>query len=453
MAKKLVLIVVDGMTPAAFEDAIASGRAPALATLAAHGSYRQAVSVFPSLTPVCLTSIATGAGPDVHGIPSLVWWHRRERRIVEYGSSFRALRAAGLSQAIIDTIYNMNQRHLAADAVTVYEALEDAGLVAAAVNITCYRGRTRYLPTLPWVTKPAFGPTRFFYYNLFESDETGAPLAVGNRARGSVDAYAAAVGRWLVTRDGFDFLTYYLSDFDYASHAHGPEGAADVALERTDAAIGALVEAAGGIDEFLARYAVILNSDHGQTSVGRAARLESSFADLEHEVVVVASNRAGQVYLLPSARVGADELARRLDGSPSIETTLRREGEDAVARREGEELRFRPTAGGWETSGDVSLLDHPDALHRAWSALANPNAGELLVSAGEGWELTDLGGSHHAGGGSHGSLVARDSLVPLLTIGLDAAPTRITEIAPAVLRHFGVEVPASMRAAALTHAV
>ena len=27
--------------------------------------------------------------------------------------------------------------------MTVYEALEDAGLTAAAINITCYRGRLR----------------------------------------------------------------------------------------------------------------------------------------------------------------------------------------------------------------------------------------------------------------------------------------------------------------------
>ena len=93
--KKLVLIVVDGMTPAAFERAVESGRAPALALLAARGAYRRATSVFPSLTPVCLSSIATGSGPDVHRIPHLVWWHREERRIVEYGSSFAALRAAG----------------------------------------------------------------------------------------------------------------------------------------------------------------------------------------------------------------------------------------------------------------------------------------------------------------------------------------------------------------------
>jgi predicted AlkP superfamily pyrophosphatase or phosphodiesterase len=441
-AKKLVLIVVDGMTPATFERAVEGGRAPALALLAERGSYRQATSVFPSLTPVCLSSIVTGAGPDVHHIPSLVWWHRRERRIVEYGSSFAALRAAGMAQAIVDTIFNMNQRHLGADAVTVYEALEDAGLVTAAVNITCYRGRHRHLPTLPWVTRAAYGPKRFFYYSLFESDRTGAPLAVRNRAAGSIDAYAAAVGRWLVTRDGFDFLAFYLSDFDYASHLRGPEGAEDVALDRTDAAIGALLEAAGGPDEFLDRYAVVLHSDHGQTAVERAATLQESFTGLEDEILVTASNRAGQVYLLPGARVDVAALARRLDGEAAVETTLRREAAEAVARREGEELRFRPGGGGgWETTGDATVLGYPDGLNRAWSALANPNAGELLVSAADGWELADLGGRHHAGGGSHGSLSAGDSLVPLLTVGLDAAPARITDVVPAVLAHFGVESP------------
>ena len=447
MPKKLVLIVVDGMTPAAFERAVAGGHAPALALLAERGAYRQATSVFPSLTPVCLSSIATGSGPDVHHIPHLVWWHRGERRIVEYGSSFAAVRAAGVAQSLTDTIYNLNQQHLSKKAVTVYEALEDAGYVTGAVNITCYRGRTRHNPTLPWVTKPAFGPKRFFFYSLFESDATGAPLAVRNRQAGSIDAYAAAVGRWLVTRDGFDFLVYYLTDFDYASHVHGPLGADDVALERTDAAIQALLDAAGGPDEFLERYAVILHSDHGQTTVQDAAQLELPLARFSNEIVVTASNRAGQVYLLPDARCEAADLARSLDGEVAVETTLRREGDEAVARREGEEVRFHPNETGWEWSGDASILDHPDAFHRSWSALANPNAGELLVSATEGWELMDLGGRHHSGGGSHGSLSEGDSIVPLLTIGVDAAPSRITDVTPAVLEHFGVGVPASMRIA------
>ena len=81
-------------------------------------------------------------------------------------------------------------------------------------------------------------------------------------------------------------------------------------------------------------------------------------------------------------------------------------------------------------------------MQRSWAALANPNAGDIIVSAAAGWELTDRGGRHHAGGGSHGSLAAADSEVPILSIGTDAQPTSITDLAPLALAHFAVEPPA-----------
>lgn len=436
--KKFVLIVIDGLTPAVFEAAADSPDTPALAALAANGRYRRAVSTFPSLTPVCLSSLATGAHPDVHGIPHLVWYSRDEGRVVEYGSSFGAIRAAGVTRSIRDAVLNMTQRHLAARAVTVFEAIEDAGLTPAAINFTCYRGRTLHRPTVPGVP-PVLGPRRFFFYNLFESDVTGAPLAVRNRAAGTVDGYAAAAGRWLVTRDGFDLLVFYLSDYDFASHLYGPDEAHE-ALVRSDRAVAALLEASGGVDEFLERYSVVLCSDHGQTRVDRPAQLESSFTGVE-DVLVTASNRAGMVYRLPGARQDARTLARRLDGEPAADVVLFREDAEAVARRDGEELRFAPTADGWKTSGDESVLDHPHGLERAWAALANPNAGELIVSATPGWELSDLGGRHHVGGGSHGSLAAGDSEVPMLTVGLEAEPASITDVMPAVLAHFGLGPP------------
>jgi predicted AlkP superfamily pyrophosphatase or phosphodiesterase len=418
--RKVVLIVIDGLTPALFEDAVERRTTPALAFLADHGSYRRAVSTFPSLTPVCLSSIATGAHPDVHEIPHLVWWNRSEHRLVEYGSSFRAIRAAGLSRSILDTIYEMNAQHLSRRAVTLYEAIEDAGLTAAAVNITCYRGRHKHLPRIPGTAKAAYGPRRFFFYSLFESDLTGAPLAVRNRAGGTIDAYAAMVGRWLVTRDGFDCLVYYLSDLDYASHAYGPHNV-DAALARADDCVGALLEAAGGPDEFLERYDVVLCSDHGQTTVEHVASLSEAFAGIE--ALVTASNRAGMVY-------GADPraLAERLDGHAAVETTLFLEDGRPVARRDGVDVPLHE-------------LGYPDAEVRIRAALANPNAGEVLVSAAPGWEFADLGGRHHAGGGSHGSLTAGDSEVPMLVVGLDGPPDSITGVAPAVLSHLGVEVP------------
>ena len=102
-------------------------------------------------------------------------------------------------------------------------------------------------------------------------------------------------------------------------------------------------------------------------------------------------------------------VAERLDAQPSAGIVLFLEDGEVVARRDGDE--------------DVALLDTvPDGRVRAAAALRNPNAGEVLVSAAPGWEFLDLAGRHHRGGGSHGSLEAADSEVPMLTVGLgDAA--------------------------------
>jgi hypothetical protein len=150
-------------------------------------------------------------------------------------------------------------------------------------------------------------------------------------------------------------------------------------------------------------------------------------------------------YRLPGCREEAGAIARRLDGEDGAEVVLYREGEEAVARRDGEELRFGPSDGGWRTSGDPGLLEQPDALERAWAALANPNAGELIVSPSPGVEFVDLAGRSHLGGGSHGSLEAGDSEVPILTVGVAGRPRRIVDLAPLALAHFGVEPPAYAR--------
>jgi len=443
--RPLILVVIDGLTPSMLEAAIGSGETPNLAALSAHGAYRRVTSVFPSLTPVCLSSIATGAHGDVHEIPHLAWFDRREGRLVEYGSSFGAVRVAGIGRTLRDTLVNMNAQHLGVRAVTLFESLADAGLRTAAVNFTAYRGRTEHRSALPFLGS-VLGPEHFFFYNLFSSDRTGAPLSFRNRPAGSIDAYATAVGRWLVTRDAFDFLVFYLSDYDYASHVHGPDTALE-ALRRCDDAFGSLAGAAGGIDGLLERYAVVVMSDHGQTRVHEATSLGDVYGGVEG-VLPLGSNRAAHVYLLGACRLDPRDVAARLDAVPAAEVVLFREGAVAVARREGEELLFRPTSGGgFALSGDASILGYPDALARAWAALANPNAGAVLVSAAEGHEFTDLGGGHHVGGGSHGSLVTGDTEVPLLTVGVEGTARSIVDVAPLVLGHFGVSVPAYARAA------
>src|SRR5262249_26536929 len=111
-------------------------------------------------------------------------------------------------------------------------------------------------------------------------------------------------------------------------------------------------------------------------------------------------------------------------------------GEWAVVERDGEALRFRPGDGvtdrrgaRWALNGEVGALaasvedgrfdsaDYPDALARVWSALTAPHAGDFIVSLAPGFEAVDWGGVSHAGGGSHGALLAGDSLGPLLFVG------------------------------------
>jgi hypothetical protein len=244
-----------------------------------------------------------------------------------------------------------------------------------------------------------------------------------------------------VMRAGVDFLSYYLPDYDFASHALGPGGAA-VALARSDDAVGALVDAAGGLDEFLDRYAVVVCSDHGQTPVKRAVRLHESLSDFrlhrpgarrEAQLVVTASNRAGMVYIRPGTTVEARTVAERLAGADGIDVALFREDDAGVALRDGEEVRIGRNDDGWQG--------------RARRALDNPNAGDVIVSAAPGVEFADLGGRHHAGGGSHGSLLDGDSLVPMLVLGGAIPPADIAGVAPLVLEHFGVEAPGYARAA------
>jgi hypothetical protein len=98
---------------------------------------------------------------------------------------------------------------------------------------------------------------------------------------------------------------------------------------------------------------------------------------------------------------------------------------------------------GLERDGDmIAAPGYPNALERVACLLECVNAGEVVCSAAAGFEFVDAGGSHHVGGGSHGSLSADDSVVPLITVGVDASwlpgEPSITDAYGLVQRHFGL---------------
>ncbi|HEX8051160.1 MAG TPA: alkaline phosphatase family protein [Solirubrobacterales bacterium] len=502
-AKKLVLTYVDSLRTDMLERAVAAGRAPTFGTLIERGTLiPDCVSSFPSVTPVASAEMVTGAGADRHWISGMNWYHRLERRYVEYGSSLEASRAFGVFRALYDLVYNMNLAHLSPEIETVFESLEDAGNRTACTPFLIYRGRQRHEVSLEGLLRRAidatklkfhhhtWGPADLFYGDLYASREvpcrsTSIP---GNR-----DGYAACCAAELLREDLYDFLLLSLPDNDNYSHHHGPEATVE-SIAKADAAFAVFAEAAGGLDRFLETHAVILLADHAQTEVHRglplAELLASEWSVLQPseerpelaQLAVSPTGRAAHVYLLSgeaepaepaevAARLGVIEgtdLVCRLedtDGKP-----LRREtpgpppgGAWAVVEREDAAIRFRPgdgvtdlRGGSWEVEGELGALEasvedgrfasetYPDSLARVWSALAAPHAGDFIVSLAPGFEAVDWGGVSHAGGGSHGALHAGDSLGPLLFVGCgpDSAEEReqwaLRDVAPVIREHFGL---------------
>jgi hypothetical protein len=475
--KKLVLAYVDSLRTDMLLRAIEEGRAPTFKGLVERGVLiPDCVSSFPSVTPVASAEIATGVGADEHWISGMNWYHRLERRYVEYGSSLEATRAFGVFRALYDLVYNMNLAHLSPEVETIFESLDDAGQRTACTPFLIYRGRHRHEVSLEGLLKRAvdatklkfhhhtWGPTDLFYGDLYASRKvpcrsTSIP---GNR-----DGYAACCGAELLREDLYDFLLLSLPDNDNYSHHHGPEATVE-SIARADAAFATYAEAAGGLEEFLAGHALILLADHSQSDVHRglplAELLGAEWSVLQPseerperaQLAVSPTGRAAHVYLLPGEGTRAEplEVAVRLGVTEGVELVCRLEGEDGLPlRREGPgmpaaggkwavvergeaTLRFRP--GGevgdlrgrsWETEGELEALaavvedgrlrseTFPDPLARVWSALTAPHAGDFVLSLAPGFEAVDWGGVSHAGGGSHGALHAEDSLGPLLFVG------------------------------------
>jgi hypothetical protein len=497
---KLILCVIDAMAPAMLERAVAEGQAPVLAELIRRGHYvPDCVAAFPSVTPVCAASIVTGTGQERHRIPAMNWYHREEQRYVEYGSSFRAAQRFGIARQLTDTVYNMNRAHLAAETLTVFEALDDIQVRTAGTTYLMYRGRHRHEPqrdstltrlAATLVRHPVLGPRELFYADIFSSRPTGCRSGLG--MPGVRDRHSGCVGAYLVEHDLFDFLLLSLPDNDWHSHKQGPEGQVQ-SLAHADEQLARLVQAGGGLDAFLEQHAMIVMADHSQALIAETIDLQPALAELEiagptasrlgaaagsvarrargeARIAVCPTQRAAMVYVLSEHRRSTlrSSVIRRtlpIDGVQLVMwLDLDAHGapaEGVIARPSVGELRFCPEgevrdARGlrWSVEGELGALDaslrdgrlhapaFPDALARVWSALTCPTSGDVLLSAAPGYEFLDWGGQAHVGGGSHGSLHAEDSLGALVLCGLDGAPERaqwaIRDVAPLITQHFGL---------------
>jgi hypothetical protein len=486
--KKLCLVVVDGMRPASLRKAIDDGAAPIFARLIREGyETGECISAFPSLTPVATATIVTGRGPGEHGIPSMNWYKRDERRYVDYGISFPSARRSGVISVLKDLVYRINEEHLSVDTPTFFESLEAAGVRCACTSYMIYRGPHEHefvgsgvagaVAGVTGMARPGYGPSDLLYGDIFDSLGTECRSAFG--VPGKRDQHAACAGIELVIDGRYEFMLLSFPDNDNWSHRNGPDEQ-HVSIANADAQFQRVIDAAGGYRRFMDEHAVIVVSDHSHSVVQEGFNLVE-LLEQEHEwevlrprrgrrrgdaeIAVSPAARAAHIYVLDPVHRGGrlPLLVEDLRREARIEQLFWRENGTAFAVLGDAELSFRPgtthrdrRGQTWDVEGDLIALDlfvedgeihseeYPDALARVWSALACPGAGDLIVTPALGHEFLDWGGVAHIGGGTHGSLHKVDSAAQLIVCGTgeqrrDQRAWSIADVNSLVLEHFGVE--------------
>lgn len=487
--KPVVLLVFDGIRPDVLRAAIQDGDAPTLGALARSGEMVwDATSVFPSITPAATAAIATGEPPSGSGILGHAWYDREGEQVIVYGAKTETVLATGPVKVLHNYVWRMNRDDLLAP--TLFEMLDERyGLDGACVNFPIRRGphehpvRVRsvkgYAGRSELLGASVGGPKEYFMGDLFYSRDLGLHGRGGvggiGRSAGINDRYAAGVGAALLRDRAAPFTLVYFFKGDSIAHHHGLAAQREY-VATLDRYAAEMFEWAGGVEGILEEYAVMALSDHGHTPllVGRRRYVRlgrileggaaiGPRARFGYGVKTIAVPNGRSAFLYLSGGMDREEVADGALARRGVDLATWREDGWGVVRRLGRSLRFRPAGDGsrdasgraWEIEGDPRALEmemdgdvlrygeYPDALWRLWGYLGSPRCGDVVLSASPGYTFGEVSRGFHAES-DHGSLHASDSKVFTLAAGFPAgsrALRGITDVAPALLDHFGAGVP------------
>ena len=487
---RVVYIVIDGMNREALEQVTATGRAPALDFLRRNGTYvRDFVATFPTITPTATASLITGATPSEHQIPGMCWYDRAAQRFVNYGQSPRSAVVEGVSQVVTDVLENLNSKHLSPGVRTLHESLFEMGYESASVNYMIFRGphvhelepnlfeRLLFRKSLP-ASLP--GPKEHYFADVVSgpADACSKMLSargVTKRIR-ATDGWAACVTREILDRRAADMILFYLHENDHCSHRSGPGSQVD-SLAEADKHIAHVLDGFGSWDDAVAEVGWVVAADHSQSPVaddddhildltdvlGNFSQVvpDSGREPFEDNDLACAGNgRVGFVYLNDARKEHLRmPVVEALVGERGIDQVMWREEESYMIRTDRGVLRFGAAdhegfvderGNKWTLEGDLAALDavidgnevvtptYPLAMWRIKSALDLDRIGDIVATTKLTYEMCDLAGSDHRGGGDHASLHAQDSLVPFIsTLGSLPSGASTVDVAPHILEHFG----------------
>lgn len=456
----LVILVADGARPDTLFAAMDAGALPALDGLRARGTATTLTSVFPSVTGSAYTPFLMGLHPGRAGLPGLRWFDRARHATLwpAYARSY-----VGLGGMRADADLTREHR-------TLFE-LEPRSLGGFS-----YVGR-----------------------GLSNRRRIGTGWAFGARMawthfRGDLDGWLR-FDRWLgeefvrrvvAQRPRVAFLAH--PGIDKMSHRFGAEHPRVLEAMRTVDHTVQLLEDAFAREGRSDELEIWVVSDHGHAEVPQHEDLAGTIASWGHSVrahpwviggsdvaVMVSGNAMAHLYLelartrravWPALRDRWQPLLDALLARPAIDLAILPMGDartsihsrargsaDVFAAGDGtfsyrrvtgdplglgDDLLGLDASASWERTRDSA---YPDALVQVAAIAAAPRAGDIILSAAEGWDLrTRYEPVLHVSG--HGALLREQMLVPFISSRpMGGVLRRTVDLLPTALTTLGLQVP------------
>ncbi len=490
--RRVVYIIIDGMSTSAFEQVTASGRAPALQFLKERSSYvRDSIAVFPTITPAATSSLVTGAGPGQHGVPGMCWYDRDQQRFVNFGQSPRVAVIEGASQIVEDILVNLNERYLSREVSTLHEVLDELRFSTASVNYMIFRGPYQHELKPNLVERLLFkkqlpdylcGPKEHYFADVVTGGAEACSKLLSGRSLEKrirvTDAWAACVTRELLEADAADMILFYLHENDHSSHRRGPSAQVD-SLAEADEHVAHVLDAFDSWEQAVEEVGFVVTADHSQSPVvdddDHVFQLEDALADFNlvdpsrgdepldkdgTEAACAGNGRLGFVYLNSDRKSFLhNAIVKTLENCNGIDQVMFKERDVYFVHTNRGRLKFWSSRDRacvvdergerWKYDGDLGVIggviekgrirtpEYPLAMWRIASALDLDRTGDMVVTTRLGYEVKDIAGGDHKGGGDHGSLHAQDSIVPFMSTLAEAPlhPTTV-DVVPHIVRLF-----------------
>nr|WP_290128843.1 alkaline phosphatase family protein [Hoeflea alexandrii] len=433
---RVVIAVFDGLRP----DRISEQLTPNLHRFVTGGLwYREARSVFPSMTRVATTSFATGSHPSQHGVVNNAFFHPA----ISGGEPLDTSRAAHIRAA--------NAWH---DGEFVEAKGLGCALAAAGKRLAVVHSGSA---GSAWLLNHRAMEHGHWTFSIHGRDHTDTPEAVdqsverfgplpgGKAPKLDEASYATRVLTELVLPDVKpDVAIIWFSEPDTSYHFHeigSPES--NLATAHVDACFGKIVDAVRDSDQ-ADETLVIVMSDHGQISTTSAFDLVGAL----RENGFAAGCRAEpgvEVLVTPGSAAGLSLIAEDMSRLQALGAALMGMPETGMLFC-GADENGEPVING---AFDRALVgaDHPRSPDLYWVGRSSNEADQHgLAGAG----IYTTGVNVPVGGGMHGGLNPFEMNTLLAFGGANMPATcvsdhaNLTDIVPTVLAVLGVDRPATM---------